>query len=64
MGELSINGEEYKNAIENTRAGLALAIPLAKHHALKIAFNAGTSARFGANFNTFLIAYQFMWTKK
>ena len=63
-GELSLNGGEYKNIIENTRAGVALAIPIAKQHAIKVALNLGTSARFGANFTTLAIAYQFMWTKK
>jgi hypothetical protein len=63
-GELSVNGAEYKNIIENTRGGVALAIPLAKQHAIKVAFNAGTSARFGANFTTLAIAYQFMWVQK
>jgi hypothetical protein len=64
FGAISIYGSEYKNPLENTRFGVALAIPITKGHALKIAYNAGTSTRFGANFNTFILAYQFMWMKK
>ena len=63
-GKLSLNGGEYKNILENTRLGLALSIPLAKQHTIKLAYNVGASSRFGANFNTLSIAYQFMWTRK
>lgn len=63
-GKISLNNAEYKNVIENTRVGLALAIPLAKGHTIKLTYNAGASARFGVNFNTLAIVYQFMWVQK
>ncbi len=39
----------------------ALAYKVAKHHAIKIAYTSGVSTRHGADFNSVIITYQYMW---
>ena len=64
MGETIVNGIEKNDLQKNTRFGAAFAYRLNKNHALKIAFTSGVSTRYGADFNTVLVAYQFMWFDK
>ncbi|MCD4731978.1 MAG: hypothetical protein K8R74_15335 [Bacteroidales bacterium] len=64
MGETKVNGVEQDNLQRNSRYGAAFAYRLNKHNSLKLAFSSGISTRYGANFNTLLLAYQFMWFDK
>ena len=64
LGETIVNGVEQDDLQRNSRYGAAFAYRLSKRHALKIAFTSGISTRYGADFNTFLVAYQFMWFDK
>lgn len=64
FGEVSLNDEEYKNSQENTRFGLTCAIPVARGNGIKIAYTSGVSTRYGANFNSIIIAYQKLWFAK
>lgn len=64
MGETIVNGVEKDDMQKNSRYGAAFAYRLSKNNALKIAFTSGVSTRYGANFTTFLVAYQFMWFDK
>jgi len=64
LGETIVNGVEQDDLQRNSRYGAAFAYRLSKHHALKIAFTSGVSTRYGADFNTILLAYQFMWFDK
>lgn len=61
FGEISINDEQYKNRQGNTRYGLAFAFPITKGNGIKIAYTSGVSTRYGANFNSIILAYQKMW---
>jgi hypothetical protein len=61
MGETIVNGVEKDDLQQNSRFGAAFAYRLSEQNALKIAFTSGVSTRYGANFTTFLVAYQFMW---
>ena len=61
MGETIVNDVEQNDLQNNSRYGAAFAYRINKKHALKIAFTSGVSTRYGANFTTLLIAYQFMW---
>lgn len=63
-GEISLNDESYKNRQGNTRFGLAFAFPIVKGNGIKIAFTSGVSARYGANFDSIILAYQKMWFSK
>ena len=64
MGETIVNGIEKDDLQQNSRFGAAFAYRIKKHHALKVAFTSGISTRYGANFTTVLLAYQFMWFDK
>lgn len=64
LGETVVNGEEQDDLQNNSRYGAAFAYRINKNHALKIAYTSGISTRYGADFSTFLLAYQFMWFDK
>ena len=64
QGETIVNGVEQDDLQNNSRYGAAFAYKINKSHALKIAFTSGFSTRYGADFNTILLAYQFMWFDK
>ena len=64
LGETIVNGVEKNDLQQNSRIGLTFAHKLSKHHALKAGITSGISTRYGANFTTVLIAYQFMWFSK
>ncbi len=64
LGETIVNGIEQDDLQNNSRYGAAFAYRLSKNHALKIAFTSGVSTRYGSDFSTFLVAYQFMWFDK
>ena len=64
MGQTSVNGAENSNAQSSSRFGAAFAYRFDKHNSLKIALTSGLISRYGANFTTLLLAYQFMWFDK
>lgn len=65
LGMTVLNGEVLEDQKQNNgRFGGAFAFRITKGHALKIAYTSGVSTRYGADFNTLLIAYQFMWFDK
>jgi len=61
LGETIINDVEQDDLQRNSRFGAAFAFRINKHNALKIAFTSGVSTRYGADFKTLIVAYQFMW---
>ena len=61
LGETIVNGEEKNDLKDNSRFGAAFAYRIGMHHGIKLAYTNGLSTRFGADFSTFLLAYQFMW---
>jgi hypothetical protein len=64
LGETIINELEQNDLQNNTRFGLAFAYKMNMNNALKIAFTSGLTTRYGADFTSILIAYQFMWFDK
>jgi len=64
LGETILNGVEQDNLQNSSRVGAAFGYKLNKQHGLKIAVTNGVTARYGANFTTILLAYQFMWFDK
>ena len=64
MGETIVNGVERDNLQNSSRYGAAFAYRISKHSALKIAFTSGLSTRYGADFTSVLLAYQFLWFDK
>lgn len=64
LGETKLNGVPQDNQQNSLKFGIAFALPLARNQSLKFVYTNGLSARFGADFNTLAIAYQFMWFDK
>jgi len=64
LGETTLNGIPQENKQNTWKFGLAFALPLKNNQALKFALTNGITTRFGANFTTLIIAYQFMWFDK
>ena len=62
-GKIAVNGIE-KEILNNSRYGITGAYKLNKNHSLKAAFSNRLFTSTGNDFNTFLIAYQFMWFNK
>lgn len=62
-GETIINGVE-QSRLKNNRYGAAFAYRLNNKNSLKAAYTNGLFTLSGADFNTFLIAYQFIWFDK
>jgi len=60
-GSTTVDGVDTDNAQSNNRLGATLAIPLSTAHALKFAFASGISTRAGADFDTFIVAWQYRW---
>ena len=62
-GTTQINGVE-QSRMKNNRYGLAFAYRLNNKNSLKAAYTNGLFTASGADFNTYLIAYQFLWFDK
>lgn len=60
-GDTIVNGGPSQGRQNNSRLGVTCSLPLSKSQSLKIAYSDGVTARFGANFNTLTIAWQFRW---
>lgn len=64
LGETVLNGVEKNDEQKNSRSGVAVAYRLNQKHALKAAFSTGVTTRYGSDYSTFVLAYQFMWLNK
>ncbi len=64
FGETIINGVEKEDLKNSSRFGAAFACRVSKHSSLKVAVTSGLSTRYGADFTSILVAYQFMWFDK
>lgn len=60
-GDTIVNGGSPQGRQNNSRLGVTCSLPLARNQSLKIAYSDGVTARFGANFNTLSVAWQFRW---
>lgn len=64
LGGTRLNGVEKDDEQNTTRLGAAFSYRLSSHNALKLAITSGLSTRYGADFTTVLLAYQFIWFDK
>ena len=64
LGETVLNGIEKNDVNKNSRTGVALAYRLNLKHSFKIAYTTGVTARYGSDYSTFIMAYQFIWFDK
>jgi hypothetical protein len=60
-GRASSNGVPSTEKQKSARLGTTLAIPLAKHHSIKLGYFAGLYTRLGSDFDNFLVVYQYRW---
>ena len=47
--------------MENSRAGVTLAVPVAGAHSLKFSYARGVTARVGSSLNTVAALWQYSW---
>jgi len=64
LGETAVNDVDKNDSQNTSRFGVAFAHRLGKKSSLKFAYTSGVTARYGADFNTFVVAYQLMWFDK
>ena len=64
LGETVLNGVEQDDLQKTSRYGFAFAYKLKPHSALKLGFTSGITARYGANFTSIILAYQYIWFNK
>jgi len=60
-GETTLNDIERDDSQQNSRFGAALSLPVSNVHSLKLFFTSGVTTRYGADFDTFGLAYQYRW---
>jgi hypothetical protein len=60
-GRTATNGVPGDTRFSNTRVGATFSVPVARGHTIKFLAATGVSARVGSRFNTYGIAYQFLW---
>ncbi|MGH9870318.1 MAG: transporter [Candidatus Polarisedimenticolia bacterium] len=60
-GQTSLDGTRLDNRQRNWRLGATLAIPVNRHHSVKLYASRGVSARTGNNFDVLGAAWQFRW---
>src|SRR5262249_28199746 len=60
-GQTSVDGVLDDDRQKNSRVGVTLALPLGHGHGLKLAGARGATTRFGQNFTTVGLTYQYLW---
>jgi len=60
-GRTTVDGVKGDNMQTNSRVGLTLALPVDRHHSVKLNASTGTSTRTGSDFNIVGIAWQYRW---
>jgi hypothetical protein len=60
-GRTTVNGERGRDLQQNWRAGGTLALPVDRHHSIKLYASSGVSARTGNSFDLLGIAWQYRW---
>jgi len=60
-GASTVNSNPPSTHQSNSRLGATFAAPLVQGHSLKFALSTGASTRTGTDFDSILVAWQFMW---
>jgi hypothetical protein len=63
-GETTLDGENKQDRQDNSRGGLTLAVPVLKRQSIKLTWARGVSTRVGSSFQTFGVAWQWLWFDK
>jgi hypothetical protein len=59
-GAAHLDGGPPLQRFNNSRLGATLSVPVARSQSVKVSYSGGVSARFGSNFNTLSIAWQYV----
>jgi hypothetical protein len=60
-GRTSVDGVPKADLQQNSRVGLTFALPVTKTQSLKFSFSRGAVTSIGADFNSFGMAWQYVW---
>ena len=60
-GASQIEGGEPKAAMNNSRLGATVSLPVGTRQSIKISYSSGIVVRTGTNFNTLGVAWQMLW---
>ncbi len=60
-GQTAINGVAKADEQRNSRVGLTYALPVTAQHSLKFSWNRGAFTNIGGDFNSFGVAWQYVW---
>jgi len=63
-GRTELNGVPRDTEISSVRFGLIYALPFAKKHTFKFAYNSGIRFKRGPDFNALTLSYQYRWNNK
>ena len=60
-GRTTVDGVKGDDRQGNTRVGATVALPVSRHHSIKLYASHGVSTRTGSDFDTVGMAWQFRW---
>lgn len=60
-GRSTLDGVQQNDQLSNTRLGATLALPLDRRNSVKLHASKGISVRYGEDFRTFAVAWQYRW---
>jgi len=61
-GRTTVSGVENSVSLQkNSRLGVTASVPVTKHQSLKFSYSNGTYVRFGGDFQTISVAWQYSW---
>jgi hypothetical protein len=60
-GRTTVNGVERDDELRNSRLGATLALPVNRYNSVKLYATNGVSVRFGEDFTTYGVAWQYRW---
>jgi hypothetical protein len=63
-GGAKVDDGEKSAAMNNSRLGATVSIPVGRQQSLKVSYSSGVIARTGTNFTTLAAAWQWMWLTK
>lgn len=63
-GRTTVGGIENDDVQGNSRVGAVLHAPLSAHQSIKLTWSSGVSTRFGGDFDTWGVFWQYAWLRK
>jgi hypothetical protein len=62
-GQTTVNGAANADRQRNSRIGATYSLPLNSRQSIKVVWAKGVTTRFGGNFNTIAVGWQYTWRK-